>query len=230
MFLKNRYELKLNNNSIKKIARKSGIMYLKENLKEKINLKFKESSKNLINKLGIISEHRGAKIIKQTDLKLLNVIENFLKISTHDNIINKQCGGNAYGWCDNLPGQCQDSINHQCGGNADGWCDNLPGQCQDSINHQCGGNADGWCDNLPGQCQDSINHQCGGNANGLLINNNLLINKHKFKKIIKSYLKKSKIDINILNNIQQKIEDNITKKLLNSKNKSTNINDISKLF
>ena len=184
MFLKNRYELKLNNNSIKKIARKSGIMYLKENLKEKINLKFKESSKNLINKLGIISEHRGAKIIKQTDLKLLNVIENFLKISTHDNIKNKQCGGNA----------------------------------------------DGWCDNLPGQCQDYINHQCGGNTDGLLINNNLLINKHKFKKIIKRYLKKSKIDINILNNIQQKIEDNITKKLLNSKNKSTNINDISKLF
>ena len=41
MFLKNRYELKLNNNSIKKIARKSNIIYLKENLKEKINLKFK---------------------------------------------------------------------------------------------------------------------------------------------------------------------------------------------
>lgn len=94
----------LSKSSIKKLARKAGVVYLKNDLLDVINTNYLNNCSEYINKLKKISSHRRGKIIRTKDLKLL------LELTTK----LKQQGGNYDGYCDNNVGQCSDSI--MCGG------------------------------------------------------------------------------------------------------------------
>lgn len=95
----------LSKSSIRKLARKAGIIYLKNDLFDAINTNYLNTCNNYVKKLEKISNHRGGKVIKTRDLNLLNELNN--------NKILQQ-GGNYDGFCDNNIGQCSDSI--MCGG------------------------------------------------------------------------------------------------------------------
>lgn len=101
----NNNEIKLSKSSIRKLARKAGIIYLKSDMFDAINSNYINTSNEYIKKLKKISSHRKGKIIKTSDLNLL--------IDLNNNKIT-QNGGNFDGFCDNNIGQCSDSI--MCGG------------------------------------------------------------------------------------------------------------------
>ena len=62
--------------SIKRMARKAGIMYLSKDVYEPVNQHFNSKRDETLQKLSKLAQHRGGRIIQSKDLKLLNSIEN----------------------------------------------------------------------------------------------------------------------------------------------------------
>lgn len=96
-------DVQLSKASVRKLARKAGIIYLKNDLYDVINSKYNNHISDHLNQLKKITDHRKGKIIRSKDLKLLLDLKN-----------TSQHGGNYDGFCDNNIGQCSDSI--MCGG------------------------------------------------------------------------------------------------------------------
>ena len=170
--------INLTNSSIKRLARKAGIMYLPKETYSTIKDIYFNKINDTLKKVEKITKQRNGKIIKSKDLEFLILKEKYENLydqmaGNYDGWCDSQptkctdslslCGGNYDGWCDSQPTQCTDSLT-LCGGNYDGWCDSQQSQCIDSL-RLCGGNYDGWCDSQPSQCIDSL-RLCGGNYDG----------------------------------------------------------------
>ena len=99
----------LTDSSIKRLARKAGILYLPKDTYSTIKNMYFNITNDTLKKVEKITKQRNGKIIKSKDLEFLILKEKY------ENLYD-QVAGNYDGWCDSQPTQCQDSIT-LCGGN-----------------------------------------------------------------------------------------------------------------
>ena len=172
--------------SIKRMARKAGIIYITKDVYEPVNKYFDLKRDETLNKLSKIAHHRGGKVIQSKDLNLLHSINKYTQLQYINN------------------------SKIQNGGQYDGWCDAAPSQCSDqSI--QCGGS----------NYSDSISGQSFNDFSSNYINTEFLFPHETFKRNIKNNRKSElKVSKNLLHNLHTYMENDITNKLLNAKNKS----------
>ena len=95
---------KISNSALKKLARKSGIIYLNKDMYGGIRQNYGDISKGYLTKLQKLVSYRGGKIIQNKDLEILSEIIDHKKLT----------GGNYDGYCDGVAGQCSDAV--MCGG------------------------------------------------------------------------------------------------------------------
>jgi len=168
--IKKKKNFKLNNSSIKRFARKAGIMYLPKNTYDNIRKIFNNKFKKTLSELENITELRNGKIITSNDFQFYILKKKYEKLYNKYHNSNFIGGNDNPSYCDgptNLT-QCMDSLDtcNTLNGGSDNpsYCDgptNLT-QCMDSLD-TCntlngGSNNPSYCDgptNLT-QCMDSL--------------------------------------------------------------------------
>ena len=168
--IKKKKNCNLTNSSIKRFARKAGIMYLPKNTYDNIRKIFNNKFKKTLSELENITELRNGKIITSNDFQFYILKKKYEKLYNKYHNSNFIGGNDNPSYCDgptNLT-QCMDSLDtcNTLNGGSDNpsYCDgptNLT-QCMDSLD-TCntlngGSNNPSYCDgptNLT-QCMDSL--------------------------------------------------------------------------